>query len=129
MQDMGIEIADVLLHVGLGTFRPVSAENVEEHHMHSEYYEMSEESAQRINRARQNGGRIIAVGTTSCRTLESVADRINAAYACERPLLARGSNGHIRPCRRGTLPLLQLRRLLPVPVRLTVYQYLHKILI
>ena len=69
VQDMGIEIADVLLHVGLGTFRPVSAENVEEHHMHSEYYEMSEESAQRINRARPNGGRIIAVGTTSCRTL------------------------------------------------------------
>ena len=73
--------ADVLLHVGLGTFRPVSAENVEEHHMHSEYYEMSEESAQRINRARQNGGRIIAVGTTSCRTLESVADESGVVHA------------------------------------------------
>ena len=81
VQDMGIEIADVLLHVGLGTFRPVSAENVEEHHMHSEYYEMSEESAQRINRARQNGGRIIAVGTTSCRTLESVADENGVVHA------------------------------------------------
>ena len=73
--------ADVLLHVGLGTFRPVSAENVEEHHMHSEYYEMSEESAQRINHARQNGGRIIAVGTTSCRTLESVADENGVVHA------------------------------------------------
>ena len=81
VQDMGVEIADVLLHVGLGTFRPVSAENVEEHHMHSEYYEMSEESAQRINRARQNGGRIIAVGTTSCRTLESVADENGVVHA------------------------------------------------
>ena len=81
VQDMGIEIADVLLHVGLGTFRPVSAENVEEHHMHSEYYEMSEESAKRINRARQNGGRIIAVGTTSCRTLESVADENGVVHA------------------------------------------------
>ena len=81
VQDMGIEIADVLLHVGLGTFRPVSAENVEEHHMHSEYYEMSEESAQRINRARQNGGRIIAVGTTSCRTLESVTNDEGIVHA------------------------------------------------
>ena len=81
VRDMGVEIADVLLHVGLGTFRPVSAENVEEHHMHSEYYEMSEESAQRINRARQNGGRIIAVGTTSCRTLESVADENGVVHA------------------------------------------------
>lgn len=81
VQDMGVEIADVLLHVGLGTFRPVSAENVEEHHMHSEYYEMSEDSAQKINRARQNGGRIIAVGTTSCRTLESVADENGVVHA------------------------------------------------
>ena len=81
VQDMGVEIADVLLHVGLGTFRPVSAENVEEHHMHSEYYEMSEDSAQRINRARRNGGRIIAVGTTSCRTLESVADENGVVHA------------------------------------------------
>lgn len=78
---MGVEIADVLLHVGLGTFRPVSAENVEEHHMHSEYYEMSEASAEKINRARKNGGRIIAVGTTSCRTLESVSDESGTVHA------------------------------------------------
>ena len=69
---MGVEVVDVLLHVGLGTFRPVSAERVEDHHMHSEYYRVAEEAAARINRARQNGGRIIAVGTTSARTLESV---------------------------------------------------------
>ena len=81
VKDMGVDIAEVTLHVGLGTFRPVSAENVEEHHMHSEYYEMSEESAKRINRARQNGGRIIAVGTTSCRTLESVADENGVVHA------------------------------------------------
>lgn len=81
VQAMGVEIADVLLHVGLGTFRPVSAENVEEHHMHSEYYEMSEASAEKINRARKNGGRIIAVGTTSCRTLESVSDESGTVHA------------------------------------------------
>ena len=69
---MGVEVVDVLLHVGLGTFRPVSAERVEDHHMHSEYYRVAEDAAARINRARQNGGRIIAVGTTSARTLESV---------------------------------------------------------
>lgn len=70
----GIDIVDVLLHVGLGTFRPVSVENVEEHHMHSEHYECTQDAADRINRARANGGRIIAVGTTSCRTLESITD-------------------------------------------------------
>ena len=64
----------MLLHVGLGTFRPVSAENVEDHHMHSEYYEVTEEAAEKINRARAKGGRIISVGTTGCRTLESAAD-------------------------------------------------------
>ncbi len=74
IRDMGVAVADVLLHVGLGTFRPVSAQNVEEHHMHSEYFEVDENAAAAINRARQNGGRIIAVGTTSCRTLESAAD-------------------------------------------------------
>ena len=73
VQDMGIEIADVLLHVGLGTFRPVSAENVEEHHMHSEYYEVTPEQAEAINAARARGGRIVCVGTTSVRTLETVA--------------------------------------------------------
>lgn len=74
ISEKGIDIVDVLLHVGLGTFRPVSVENVEEHHMHSEHYECTEEAAKRINRARANGGRIIAVGTTSCRTLESITD-------------------------------------------------------
>ena len=70
----GIPIVDVLLHVGLGTFRPVSAENVEEHHMHSEHYEVTEEAAETINRVRRNGGRIVCVGTTTTRTLESVTD-------------------------------------------------------
>ena len=74
-------IADVLLHVGLGTFRPVSAENVEEHHMHSEYYSVSEEAAALINGARANGGRIISVGTTGCRTLESSADDSGIVHA------------------------------------------------
>lgn len=60
--------------MGLGTFRPVSVENVEEHHMHSEHYECTQDAADRINRTRANGGRIIAVGTTSCRTLESITD-------------------------------------------------------
>ena len=63
----------MLLHVGLGTFRPVKEENVEEHHMHSEYYMVTEEAAARINKARQNGGRIVCVGTTSVRTLETVS--------------------------------------------------------
>ncbi|MBR4435255.1 MAG: tRNA preQ1(34) S-adenosylmethionine ribosyltransferase-isomerase QueA [Clostridia bacterium] len=74
IREKGIYIADVLLHVGLGTFRPVSVENIEEHRMHSERYECSEEAASVINSARKAGGRIIAVGTTSCRTLESIAD-------------------------------------------------------
>lgn len=70
----GVEIVPVLLHVGLGTFRPVKVENVEDHEMHSEYFEVTEEAAARINAARQRGGRIIAVGTTSVRTLESAAE-------------------------------------------------------
>ncbi len=74
IQETGTDIVDVLLHVGLGTFRPVAEENVEDHVMHQEYYEVSEGAAQRINTARAGGGRIIAVGTTSCRTLESVTD-------------------------------------------------------
>jgi len=74
IREKGIEIIPVLLHVGLGTFRPVKVEDVTKHKMHSEYYEVSEESAGRINRIRENGGRIIAVGTTSVRTLESAAD-------------------------------------------------------
>ena len=77
----GVEIVDILLHVGLGTFRPVAVENVEEHHMHSEYYEVTAAAAERINRARQNGGRIICVGTTSTRTLESVTDEQGIVHA------------------------------------------------
>ena len=74
IREKGITIVDILLHVGLGTFRPVSCENVEEHKMHSEYYEVSPEAADTINRIRSNGGRIICVGTTSVRTLETVTD-------------------------------------------------------
>ena len=74
IEKKGADIARVTLHVGLGTFRPVKVENVDEHHMHSEYYQIEEEQAQLINKTRKAGGRIIAVGTTSCRTLESAAD-------------------------------------------------------
>ena len=74
IQDMGVELAYVTLHVGLGTFRPVKVENVKEHHMHSEYYQVSAEAAEKINRTKKNGGRVICVGTTSCRTVESAAD-------------------------------------------------------
>ena len=74
IREKGVEIVPVLLHVGLGTFRPVKVENVEEHEMHSEYFEVTEEAARRINAARERGNRIIAVGTTSVRTLESAAE-------------------------------------------------------
>ncbi|MBO2516527.1 MAG: tRNA preQ1(34) S-adenosylmethionine ribosyltransferase-isomerase QueA [Clostridiales bacterium] len=70
----GVEIIPVLLHVGLGTFRPVKAEDVEDHVMHTEYYEVTPEAAARINACRANGGRVVCVGTTSVRTLETVAD-------------------------------------------------------
>ena len=69
----GIDIVPVLLHVGLGTFRPVKAENVEDHVMHAEFYQVTPQAAQRINEARRRGGRVIATGTTSVRTLESAA--------------------------------------------------------
>lgn len=72
VRSMGVEVAFVTLHVGLGTFRPVKEEVVEDHKMHAEHYELSPETAAVINRTRQRGGRVIAVGTTSCRTLESV---------------------------------------------------------
>ena len=84
--DMGVEIADVLLHVGLGTFRPVKADDISEHHMHSEYYEISEASAEKINKAKKEGRRIIAVGTTSVRTLESASDE----------------NGFVKPTKANT---------------------------
>ena len=74
VKEKGIEIAKVTLHVGIGTFRPVKVENVEEHSMHSEHYYIKAEEAEKINNAKKNGKRIIAVGTTSCRVLESVAN-------------------------------------------------------
>lgn len=74
IEAMGIPIVNVTLHVGLGTFRPVKVENVQEHHMHSEFYQVTEEAAGIINATRKNGGRVICVGTTSCRTIESAAD-------------------------------------------------------
>ena len=82
----GVEIVDVLLHVGLGTFRPVKTDDILSHHMHSEYYEVSEESAEKINKAKKEGRRIIAVGTTSVRTLESASDE----------------NGFIKPIKANT---------------------------
>jgi S-adenosylmethionine:tRNA ribosyltransferase-isomerase len=74
IKNKGVEIVDVLLHVGLGTFRPVKADDIKEHHMHSEYFEISKESAEKINNAKREGRRVIAVGTTSVRTLESASD-------------------------------------------------------
>lgn len=74
LEEKGVKIAYVTLHVGLGTFRPVKVENVLEHHMHSEWYEVTLKTAARINETKAAGGRVICVGTTSCRTLESVAD-------------------------------------------------------
>ena len=71
---LGVDIVPILLHVGLGTFRPVKTETVDEHVMHEEYYEVGPEAAQRINAARARGGRIVCVGTTCVRTLETVAD-------------------------------------------------------
>ena len=78
----GVEIAPVTLHVGLGTFRPVKVDDVEHHHMHSEFYMISEESAQKINRTKENGHRVICVGTTSCRTIESAADENGRLKEC-----------------------------------------------
>lgn len=74
LKDKGVEFAQVLLHIGLGTFRPVKAENILDHEMHTEYYEIDKETAEQINRAKLEGRRVIAVGTTSVRTLETVAD-------------------------------------------------------
>ena len=74
LKDMGVEFATVLLHIGLGTFRPVKEENILDHEMHTEYYEIDEENAEKINKAIREGRRVICVGTTSVRTLETVAD-------------------------------------------------------
>lgn len=74
VKEMGVNIAHVTLHVGLGTFRPVKVEDVTDHHMHSEFYVVEPDQAELINQTKKNGGRVIAVGTTSCRTLESATD-------------------------------------------------------
>ncbi|MCI5639891.1 MAG: tRNA preQ1(34) S-adenosylmethionine ribosyltransferase-isomerase QueA, partial [Lachnospiraceae bacterium] len=83
IQDMGVQIARVTLHVGLGTFRPVKVDDVEKHHMHTEFYHVSEEAASLINRTKEQGGRVICVGTTSCRTIESAADEQGVVHAGE----------------------------------------------
>ena len=80
---MGVEIAPVMLHIGLGTFRPVKVESITDHNMHTEFFSITEESAEKINRARANGGRIVAVGTTSCRVLESASDEGGIVHATE----------------------------------------------
>ncbi len=82
LKDKGVQIAEVLLHVGLGTFRPVSEEIITDHKMHSEFYQIGEEAAKLINEAKREGRRVIAVGTTSVRTLESVADEQGFVRAC-----------------------------------------------
>ena len=74
IEDQGMKIAHVTLHVGLGTFRPVKVENVLDHHMHSEFYMVEESEAEKINQTKKDGGRVICVGTTSCRTIESASD-------------------------------------------------------
>lgn len=82
IKEKGVTIASVTLHVGLGTFRPVKEENILEHHMHSEFYMINEEAADKINETKKNGGRIISVGTTSTRTLESAAKEDGTIEAC-----------------------------------------------
>lgn len=81
IEQMGVKIACVTLHVGLGTFRPVKADNILEHHMHSEHYQVTKEAADLINRTKEQGGRVICVGTTSCRTVESASDESGKVQA------------------------------------------------
>lgn len=81
IEENGVQIARVTLHVGLGTFRPVKVDNILEHHMHSEFYQIDEEAAEKINRAKESGHRVICVGTTSCRTIESAADKNGKLHA------------------------------------------------
>ncbi len=81
LEEMGVELVHVTLHVGLGTFRPVKTEDIAEHHMHEEFYQVSEEAADRINAAKKEGRRVICVGTTSCRTVESAADETGLVRA------------------------------------------------
>ena len=82
IEEKGVKLAYVTLHVGLGTFRPVKTENILEHHMHSEYYQITAEAAETINEAKRSGCRVICVGTTSCRTVESAADENGLLQAC-----------------------------------------------
>lgn len=82
IEKKGIDLAYVTLHVGLGTFRPVKVDNVKEHHMHTEWYQVTQEAADKINRAHDSGHRVICVGTTSCRTVESAADENGRLHAC-----------------------------------------------
>ena len=82
IEEKGVDIAYVTLHVGLGTFRPVKVDNILEHHMHSEYYQISQEAADKINKAKDNGHRVICVGTTSARTVESAADENGRLQEC-----------------------------------------------
>lgn len=81
IEEKGVQIARVTLHVGLGTFRPVKVDNILEHHMHSEFYQIEEEAAEKINRAKESGHRVICVGTTSCRTIESATDKNGKLHA------------------------------------------------
>lgn len=83
IEEKGIQIANVTLHVGIGTFRPVKEENIEEHHMHTEHYYIKQEDVEKINNAKKEGHRVIAVGTTSCRTLETIADEKGYVKECE----------------------------------------------
>lgn len=82
IEEKGVEIARVTLHVGLGTFRPVKVDEITDHHMHSEFFQIDEDAAGKINRAKENGKRVICVGTTSCRTVESAADETGRLKAC-----------------------------------------------
>jgi len=83
IEEKGIEIAKVTLHVGIGTFRPVKEENIEDHEMHREHYYIKKEEAEKINNAKKEGRRVIAVGTTSCRVLESASDEKGLVHTCE----------------------------------------------
>lgn len=101
----GIRIAEVTLHVGLGTFRPVKVENVQEHHMHSEYYELDGEAAEIINDTKRKGGRVICVGTTSCRTVESAAAKMKQepeGLPEEKSPCRELSGIWVKPCRGWT---------------------------
>lgn len=81
IEEKGVELAYVTLHVGLGTFRPVKEDDILDHHMHSEYYQVTEEAARMINDTKKSGGRVICVGTTSCRTVESASDEAGIVHA------------------------------------------------